>query len=332
MSSAADSSLAAAQGENRDADPLTELVAGVRITDPKRLIDPASGLRKIDLVRHYETVGPLMLPHLKGRPVALVRAPEGVGGARYFDRHALGMKVPGIHAVDVRLWPGHEPLIEIASAEALIGAAQLNVVEFHGWNAASQRVDLPNRMVFDLDPGEGVNWSQMVEGARLVHAVLQSLGLRSWLKTSGSEGLHVVVPIAARWPADRVEAFSRTLVYKLAEARDDLFVATSGSHNRIGRIFIDYLRNGLGATTVLPFSARLRPGMGVSMPVTWDDLDRLGSSREWTVSNAAIWLRDRPSDPWAGFQATRQGLAGAMKRIGFEAATASDHDERAGGS
>jgi bifunctional non-homologous end joining protein LigD len=208
MISAAESSLApnAVREAPGDAEDTAELVAGVRVTNPQRPIDAASGLRKIDLVRYYEAVAPLMLPHLKGRPVALVRAPEGVGGERFFQRHAAGLKIPGMHSLDARLWPGHEPLIEIASPDALVGAAQMNVVEFHGWNAASRRVDLPNRMVFDLDPGEGVTWAQVVEGARMVHAVLHSLGLRSWLKTSGSKGLHVVVPIAARWPADQVKA------------------------------------------------------------------------------------------------------------------------------
>jgi len=332
MSSAADTTLAqaapgvaAADTDDEAADAI-EQVAGVRITHPQRTIDAASGLRKIDLVRYYEAVAPLMLPHLKGRPVALVRAPEGVGGERFFQRHAGGLQIPGLHVLDARLWPGHEPLIEIANVEALVGAAQMNVVEFHGWNAASRRVDLPNRMVFDLDPGEGVGWPQVVEGARMVHAVLQALGLRSWLKTSGSKGLHVVVPIAARWPADQVKAFSRTLVRKLVDVRDDLFVATSGPQNRIGRIFVDYLRNGLGATTALPFSARLRPRLGVSMTVAWDDLDHIRGSDQWTVADAAGYLRERHPDPWAGFLATRQGLSGAMKRVGFEGAGAVDAD------
>ena len=327
MTSGADTALrqaaaATATGEDRQA----EFVAGVRVSNAQRVIDAASGLRKIDLVRYCEAVAPLMLPHLKGRPVALVRAPEGVGGERFFQRHAGGLHLPGLHVLDARLWPGHEPLIEIASVEGLVGAAQMNVVEFHGWNAASRRVDLPNRMVFDLDPGEGVTWPQVVEGARMVHAVLHSLGLRSWLKTSGSKGLHVVVPIAARWPADQVKAFSRLLVRKLVDARDDLFVATSGPQNRIGRIFVDYLRNGLGATTVLPFSARLRPGLPVSMTIAWDDLDHVRASDQWTVADAAGYLRERHPDPWAGFLATRQGLSGAMKRLGFEAAGATAQD------
>jgi bifunctional non-homologous end joining protein LigD len=329
MTSGADTALrqgsaATVTGAEQEAE--AELVAGVRVSNPQRVIDAASGLRKIDLVRYYEAVASLMLPHLKGRPVALVRAPEGVGGERFFQRHAGGLRIPGLHVLDARLWPGHEALIEIASVEGLVGAAQMNVVEFHGWNAASRRVDLPNRMVFDLDPGEGVTWPQVVEGARMVHAVLHSLGLRSWLKTSGSKGLHVVVPIAARWPADQVKAFSRLLVRKLVDARDDLFVATSGPQNRIGRIFVDYLRNGLGATTVLPFSARLRPGLPVSMTIAWDDLDHVRASDQWTAADAATFLRERHPDPWAGFLATRQGLSGAMKRLGFEAAGATADD------
>jgi bifunctional non-homologous end joining protein LigD len=325
LSPGADSSLTRPDSAAADIDD-EQTVAGVRVTHPTREIDAASGLRKIDLVRYYEAVAPRMLPHLKGRPVALVRAPQGVAGETFFQRHAGGLRIPGLHVLDARLWPGHEPLIEVASAEALVGAAQMNVIEFHGWNAGSRRVDLPNRMVFDLDPGEGATWPMMIEGTRLVHALLATLGLRSWLKTSGGKGLHVVVPIAARWPADLVKGFSRTLVRRLVDARPDLFVGTSGPQNRIGRIFIDYLRNGLGATTAVAYSARARPGLGVSMTLGWADLDHLSSSAQWTVADAADELAQRRQDPWAGFFATRQGLSGAMKRLGFDGAAPADAD------
>lgn len=295
-------------------------VAGIRITHASRVIDAGSGLRKIDLVRYYEALAPLLLPHLKGRPIALLRAPEGLEGERFFQKHPGGLRIPGLRVLDPQLWPGREPLIEIGSLEALVGAAQMNMIELHGWNAASRRVDLPNRMVFDLDPGEGVAWPLVQDAAREVRALLDQLGLRSWLKTSGSKGLHVVVPIAARWPAEVVKAFSRSLVLQLVQRRPERFVATPGASHRVGRIFVDYLRNGLGATTVVAFSARARPGLGVSMTLSWEQLDTLTGSAQWTVADALQHLQRRREDPWAGFFATRQGLSGAMRRIAFDVA------------
>ncbi|WP_284616708.1 DNA ligase D [Aquabacterium humicola] len=304
----------------------TPVVAGIVVSHPERVIDARSGARKLDLVRYYEAIAEHLLPHLRGRPVALLRAPGGVDGETFFQRHAGQLRIPGLRVLDPVLWPGHEPLIEITSVEALVGAAQMNVVEFHGWNAASRRVDLPNRMVLDLDPGEGVAWETVRESAALVRDALDELGLRSWLKTSGGKGLHVVVPIAARWPADVVRGFSRLLVRHLARGFPERFVATSGASNRIGRIFVDYLRNGLGATTAVAFSARARPGLGVSMPVPWERLDMVESGAHWTIADAAQHVRRWSRDPWTGFFASRQGLTAAMKRLGFDAAASANEE------
>ena len=208
---------------------------------------------------------------------------------------------------------------------ANLAALELHV---HQWTVDTRGAPRnPDRIVIDLDPGEPAGLHECARVALLVREALAGRDLACSPVLSGSKGLHVVVPIAARWPADQVKGFSRTLVRKLVDARDDLFVATSGPQNRIGRIFVDYLRNGLGATTVLPFSARLRPRLGVSMTIAWDDLDHVRASDQWTVADAAAYLRERHPDPWAGFLATRQGLSGAMKRIGFEGAAAARDDE-----
>ncbi|HSW04814.1 DNA ligase D [Aquabacterium sp.] len=294
-------------------------VGALAISHPDRVIDKHSGLRKIDLVRFYEQVAGHLLPQLAGRPVALLRAPAGVGGAMFFQKHAEGLRIPGLRVLDAALWPEHEALIEVASVEALIGAAQMNVIEFHPWNATTRRIDQPNRLVLDLDPGEGVAWPQVREAAQLVRTLLDELGLRCWLKTSGGKGLHLVLPIAPRWSADTVKAFSRAIVQHLAKTVPSRFVATSGPSNRVGRIFVDYLRNGLGATTVAAYSARARPGLGVSMPIGWDALADLASSAQWTVADTVAHLRQRGADPWGGLAACRQGLGEAMRRLGFAA-------------
>ncbi len=171
--------------------------------------------------------------------------------------------------------------------KALIGAAQMNVIEFHTWNALVKRIDQPDRVIFDLDPGEGERWERVQEAATLVRGLLQELGLQSWLKTSGGKGLHVVVPLTPRDDWDTVKAFAQAVVQHLAQVIPQRFAARMGAANRVGKIFVDYLRNNHGATTAAAFSARSRPGLGVSMPIAWDDLAALKRSDQWTRAHGA---------------------------------------------
>lgn len=288
---------------------------GTAITHPDRVIDPSTGLRKIDLVHYYESVADWMLPHLRRRPVSLVRAPQGIAGELFFQKHSEA-RMPGIVDLDADLWPGHAPLLCVDSAEGLVSATQMNVVEFHTWNSTVKKIDQPDRVVFDLDPGEGVGWPQLQEAALLMHTLLLELGLRSWLKTSGGKGLHVVVPLAPRLDADTVKAFSRSAVEHMARTIPQRFVAKSGGSRRVGKIFIDYLRNGHGQTTAAAFSARARPGMGVSMPVAWEQLPTLKSGAHWTVRTAREYLSFAGADdPWLGFWKSRQTLSAALRRL-----------------
>lgn len=299
-----------------------EATMTTKVTHPERVIDKRSGITKLDLVRYYESVAERMLPHLKGRPTALMRAPEGVGGEMFFQKHAGKMRFPGMRELDPALWPAHEPLLEVPSAAALAGAAQMNVVEFHTWNALARRIDKPDRMVFDLDPGEGVEFAQVREAAALVRSLLQALGLESWLKTSGGKGLHVVVPLKPQHGWDAVKGFSQAIVQHMASVVPERFVAKSGPKNRVGKIFVDYLRNGHNATTAAAFSARARPGLGVSMPVSWEMLDELKGGDQWTVKTAREHLSFEREDPWQDYWTTKQPLARAMQRLGFKPAKA----------
>lgn len=291
--------------------------AAPAVTHPERVIDPGSGLTKLDLVRYYDSVADWLLPHLKGRPVALLRGPAGIAGSLFFQKHGAKTGIPGIRELDESLSPGHEPLLEIATREALLGAAQMNVIEFHTWNSTVRHIDKPDRIVFDLDPGEGegVGWAQVQEGAVLVRSMLQQLELESWLKTSGGKGLHLVVPIAPRWPVDKVKSLSRAVVAHLARTIPARFVLKSGPSNRVGKIFVDYLRNGEGATTVAAFSARARPGLGVSMPIAWEQLASLKGSAQWTIATAREHLSLQKADPWAAFATTKQGLREAIRLL-----------------
>jgi bifunctional non-homologous end joining protein LigD len=292
----------------------TSSIAGVRITHADRVIDAASGHTKLELCRYYESVAEWMLPHLRSRPVSLVRAPDGVLGEHFFQKHAPRRQWPLLDQLE-GLWEGHDPLLEIASVEALVQAAQMNVIEFHTWNSVRPTANLPDRVIFDLDPGEGVHWPAMQEAAGLVRAMLEELGLTSWLKTSGGKGLHVVVPLTPRLDYDSVKDFSRGVVQHLARTIPQLFADKVGAQNRVGRIFVDYLRNGFNATTVAAYSARARPGLGVSMPVTWDEMPDLAGGANWTISDARDRLSTLKQDPWLGYGSCRQTLSKAIKSL-----------------
>ena len=286
-----------------------------RVTHPDRVIDASSGATKIELVRYYALVGDLMMAHLRHRPVSLVRAPAGVGGELFFQRHAQSEKLPGIRQLDPALYISHPPLLEVASKDGLLSAAQWNVVELHTMNTGTRSLAHPDRLVFDLDPGAGVAWESVREGAELLHSFLGQLGLTSFLKTSGGKGLHLVVPIRRVHDWDTAKSFSRGVVAHMAETIPQRFVARSGAKNRVGKIFIDYLRNGLGATTVCAWSARARPGLGISVPLRWIELASVSAADQWTIRNAHARL-DEGNEPWQGYAAAARSLTAAIKMLG----------------
>jgi bifunctional non-homologous end joining protein LigD len=291
-------------------------VSQVKVTHPERVVDPSSSVTKLGLVRYYESVAQWILPHLEARPLAMVRAPTGISGELFFQKHAERTGMPGLKAHDRSLWINHPPLLTIDTVDALMSTAQMNVVEFHTWNSTVLQIDQPDRVIFDLDPGEGVKWKQIQEAAVLVHALLTELDLQAWLKTSGGKGLHVVVPLTPRLDYKSVKAFSQAFVRHMAKTIPDRFSATSGAANRIGKVYVDYLRNGKGQTTATAFSARARPGMGVSMPISWEQLSELKSGAHWTVQTAREYLSFQTLDPWEAYWSTKQSLVSAIRRLG----------------
>ncbi|HTJ03980.1 MAG TPA: DNA ligase D [Caldimonas sp.] len=290
-------------------------VEGIRISHPDRVVDATTGITKLEIVNYYLDVAKVILPHLVKRPVSLVRAPAGLAGQLVFQRHAGALKIPELREVAAAFSPDHEPMVEVDSFTALIGAAQANVIEFHTWNATTKDAAHPDRIVFDLDPGEGVAWKAMQEGAELMRSLLEQIGLASFLKTSGGKGLHVVVPIAPKDDWDAVRELAKRTVEHMAATLPERFVAKSGAKNRVGRIFVDYLRNGFGATTACAWSARARPGLGISVPCAWDELGAITSGAHWTIRNAHERIEER-GEPWRGYAQTRQSAAKAMKAIG----------------
>ncbi|RQS28882.1 DNA ligase D [Burkholderia sp. Bp8992] len=287
-------------------------VGHVRITHPDRVIDPQSGTRKIDLAHYWQWVAPWLLPDLKGRPVSLVRAPGEIAGELFFQKHAERREIPFVtqHA---GLDPGHGPLLSIDSVDALLGAAQMGTVELHTWNAHASNVERPDRIVFDLDPDPALPWRAMIDAAQLVRGLLDELGLVSFCKTSGGKGLHVVVPLTRHAGWDDVKDFSRAVAQHVAATLPERFTATMGPRHRRGKIFVDYLRNGRGASTIAAYSVRARPGMGVSVPLDWDEVPDTTGGAQWTIDTLHERLDALKRDPWEGYAKTRQRITAAMR-------------------
>jgi bifunctional non-homologous end joining protein LigD len=289
----------------------------LKVSHPDRVVDPSTGITKIQVVRYYGLVGELMMPYLKGRPVSLVKAPQGIKRPTFFQKHLENSKMEGVDQLPRKLTPGEPPYLAVAEPLGLLAAAQMNVIEFHTWNATAKHIKQPDRIVFDLDPGEGIRWPTMQQAAELMRGFITELGLVPFLKTSGGKGLHVVVPIKPKYDWDTVKAFSEAVVVRMAQTLPQLFVAKSGPKNRVGRIFIDYLRNGRGATTAEAWSARARPGMGISVPLAWSELQGLRSSDQWTVATAHTRLAVG-NTPWKDYARSAKPVTAAMKRLGFD--------------
>ena len=286
-----------------------------KVTHASRVIDPSTGLTKGDMVRYYVEVARWVLPHLQGRPAYIRRAPLGITEPMVFLQHPEGLR--GLRGTDPALWPGHDPAIAFDTVEDLFAAAQLGMIELHTWNSTARAIRQPDRLVFDLDPGEDLPWPQLQEAALLLRALLQELGLESWLKTTGGKGLHLWVPLVPEWDYDTAKDFSEAVVQHMARTIPQRFVAKSGPRNRVGKVFIDYLRNGWVQSTAEAFSARARPGLGVSMPVAWEDLPRITGGDHWNIVSALEHLSTLKKDPWAAYWKHEQRLAPAMERLGF---------------
>ncbi|EXF46741.1 ATP-dependent DNA ligase [Pseudomonas sp. BAY1663] len=290
------------------------LVAGIGISNPQRVIDAASGATKLALAEYYLSVADWLVPQLAGRPLSIVRAPEGVAGERFFQRHCGRLKMPHMRALPKDLDPEHARLIQADGIAAVIEAVQMGTVEFHTWNARSDRIERPDRVIFDLDPDPALPWSSMLEATGLTLQLLDALGLQAFLKTSGGRGMHVVVPIDRRHGWEQVRQFARAVTERLARQTPALIVDKMGPQNRIGKIFVDYLRNQKGASTVAAYSARARPGLAVSVPIGHDELERIEAADQWNIHNLHERLATLPGDPWARYGATRQGIGQALLR------------------
>ncbi|MGN2436093.1 DNA ligase D [Pseudomonas syringae] len=291
-------------------------VAGTGISHPQRVIDSKTGTKKIELAQFYESIADWILPFLNKRPVALLRCPEGIDGEQFFQKHAEHLAIPHIRQLDRALDPGHAALMEIDSVQALVGAAQMGAIELHTWGATHDRIETPDHFVLDLDPDPALPWRSMIEATQMVLAVLEELGLEAFLKTSGGKGMHIIVPLARQAEWDTVKAFAKAIAEFISRQLPERFTATMGPKNRVGKIFIDYLRNSRGGSTVTAYSVRARPGLPVSVPIALHELTGLTSSAQWDITNLEQRLSQLKDDPWAGYSNRRKITQKMWKQLG----------------
>jgi bifunctional non-homologous end joining protein LigD len=278
----------------------------VKITHPERVLFPADGVTKQQLAEYYEGIAPLLWPHLRARPLSLVRATSGRGRV-FFQRHMDGDSIPGLTPVAV---PGSddEPYFVCSSEASIPLLAQMGAVELHTWGSRMPRPERADRHTFDLDPDPTLPWPKVREAATLVRDLLDELGLRSLLKTSGGLGLHVVVPLAKGPPLEVAAAFARRVAEHLARLRPRRFAAKRGAPNRQGRVYVDWQRNQFAATTVAAYSPRHRPGVPVSLPVGWDELGRSDiRAAHFNLRNVLARIAER-GDAWGDEAQLRQTL------------------------
>src|SRR3989442_2547672 len=277
-------------------------VQGIAITHPGRLIWPQLGITKLELARYIGEVGEWMLPQVANRPLTLLRCPDGAGAKCFYQRHPGG-----------RASKKGEYLF-VNSIPALISLAQNGVVEIHTWGVTLPDARHPDRITLDLDPDPRLSWEELRSATLLTETLLAGLQLKSFLKTTGGKGLHVVVPIVPRLGWDEVRNFSRLIAERLAKEWPDVFTANMSKQKRTGKLFVDYLRNAEARSAVAAYSPRARPRATWSTPLDWEELDKTDLRAKFTVRSVPRRLAQLRHDPWRDYFTTRQSITAAMRR------------------
>jgi bifunctional non-homologous end joining protein LigD len=297
------------------AKPATRATAedfGIEISSPERVIFPELDLTKKDLADYYATIEPLIMVDAAKRPMTLIRFPSGRTGQSFFQKHDTGSFGPHVKHIPIKEKDGStEDYLYFDDIRGLLASVQMGTIEFHGWGSKVDKVEYPDRLVFDLDPDVGLDFGNVKEAALLLRELLKGLGLESWPLLSGGKGMHVVVPLDASedWPT--VKSFAERFSRAISEAEPKMFTANIRKEQRKGRIFLDWLRNQRGATAVMPYSARGREGAPVSAPVAWDELDKYESGHHFGIRDADELLDRAGSKLLAGWGKAKQALPDA---------------------
>lgn len=287
-----------------------EIIEGVRVTHPDKILFVDQGITKRALIQHYIAVADRMLPHIANRPISLVRCPDGEGGECFFQKHASKGFPKQFHAVPIRESAGKKDYLYIDDVQGLIAAVQMGALELHLWGAHADRVEEPDRMVFDFDPDEDVPFTKVKDAARDMRRRLEQLGLEAFAMATGGKGIHVVVPLTPGHSWDAHRNFAEAMARLMAEDEPERFVATMSKAKRKGKIFVDYLRNARGATAIAPYSSRARKGAPFAVPVSWQSLGKLGNAHPFSVGDKL------PGDPWKGYAKVAQRLPDPRKMAG----------------
>ncbi len=289
----------------------TNIVHDVTISHPERIIYTPESITKLNLAEYYLSVERWLMPHLIGRPLSLLRCPDGTEKECFFQKHLDDFKLKHIQKIAVDTDDKGKYLIA-NNISAVIELAQMGVIELHTWGSTSKAIHKPDRFIFDLDPDPGVPWEKVIEGASLVRYLLENMGLDCYLKTTGGKGLHIVVPIKPEHEFPVIKAFTKSIAIHLTETIPTHFVAVMSKEKRKDKIFIDYLRNGEEATAIAAYSLRARPGAPISVPLDWDELNKDLKSDSFTMQNIHERLLDLSTDPWQKYFTTQQVITGEM--------------------
>jgi len=273
-------------------------IAGVKITNPEKILFPKSKITKLDLAKYYEQVAPRMLPYLENRIISTIRCPKGISLSCFFKKH-LGTKDLGLKLIELpKKGDKLNDYYYITKVSGIISEVQMNTVEFHIWGSRVDNLNAPNMMVFDLDPDVGMNISQVRRGVKDLKQILDGLKLKSFLKTSGGKGYHVVVPFKEDCNWDKFKDFAKNIALLMESTRPDLYTTNVRIKNRKNRIFIDWIRNTKSATSIAPYSVRIKDQASVSMPIKWSELDTI--TPDGITINDAL-KRIKLKDPWVNF-------------------------------
>jgi bifunctional non-homologous end joining protein LigD len=328
--SAADVRRDVPSGEEADVAPAKSVAArskakgepvfdGIKLTSPDKILYPEVGVTKLDLARYYQTIASYILPYVINRPISLVRCPEGIDGERFFQRHAMKGMSDAIKQIPISGGESKKPYLYIDGEAGLFGLTQISAVEIHDWGVSLDHLYEPDRLVFDLDPDEGLDIDVLKAAAVEVRDFLADLGLKSFLKSTGGKGLHVVAPIAPKQGWDEVKAFAKAIADALVEVRSDRYTANPLKKTRVGKIFVDYLRNQRGGSAIVNYSTRAKPNASVACPLAWDELKGLKVASPYTLKTLPMRLKAKKNDLWQGFFSTRQSItAKAKKALGLD--------------